>query len=175
MITPPNGVKRKFNNILEDEVEELFAKEIKQVQHLMKADDGPSDEIADREDNVADNDHMTGKGESTEEEDTAHGEISIIVKLADVCTDNDDDELKKYTKFIDDMGALLLNYKPSNKLMPMYLNMQGKYIKAQQTVKEKLASKGNKEPQKQRVNEMEQEEQEDEYINVFDFLDNFQC
>ena len=29
MITPPNGVKRKFNNILEDEVEELFAKEIK--------------------------------------------------------------------------------------------------------------------------------------------------
>ena len=31
----------------------------------------------------------------------------------------------------------------------------------------------NKEPQKQRVNEMEQEEQEDEYINAFDFLNNF--
>ena len=65
---------------------------------------------------------MTGKGESTGEEDTTHGEISIVVKLADVCTDNDDDELKKYAKFIDDMGALLLNYEPSNKLMPMYLN-----------------------------------------------------
>ena len=30
----------------------------------------------------------------------------------------------------------------------------------------------NKEPQKQRVNEMEQEEQEDHYINTFDFLNN---
>ena len=28
-------------------------------------------------------------------------------------------------------------------------------------------------PQKQSVNEMEQEEQEDEYINEFDFLKNF--
>ena len=33
----------------------------------------------------------------------------------------------------------------------------------------------NKEPQKQRVNEMEQEEQEDDYINAFDFLNNFWC
>ena len=31
----------------------------------------------------------------------------------------------------------------------------------------------NKESQKQGINEMEQEEQEDEYINVFDFLNNF--
>ena len=31
----------------------------------------------------------------------------------------------------------------------------------------------NKEPQKQRVIEMEQEEQEDEYINAFDFLNSF--
>ena len=31
----------------------------------------------------------------------------------------------------------------------------------------------NRLPQKQRVNEMEQEEQEDEYINAFDFLNNF--
>ena len=28
-------------------------------------------------------------------------------------------------------------------------------------------------PQKQRVSEMEQEEQEDEYINAFNFLNNF--
>ena len=28
-------------------------------------------------------------------------------------------------------------------------------------------------PKKQHVNEMEQEEQEDEYINAFDFLNNF--
>ena len=55
----------------------------------------------------------------------------------------------------------------------MYLNMQRKCIKAHQNVKERLAAKGNKEPQKQRVKEMEQEEQEDEYINAFDFLDNF--
>ena len=33
--------------------------------------------------------------------------------------------------------------------------------------------KGNKEPQKQRVSEMEQEEQEDEYGSVFDFLLRF--
>ena len=33
----------------------------------------------------------------------------------------------------------------------------------------------NKEPQKQRVNEMEQEQQEDDYINAFDFLNNFWC
>ena len=31
----------------------------------------------------------------------------------------------------------------------------------------------NKEQQKQRVNEMEQEEQEHGYINAFDFLNNF--
>ena len=31
----------------------------------------------------------------------------------------------------------------------------------------------NKEPQKQRVIEMEQEEQEDEYIKAFDFLNSF--
>ena len=30
-------------------------------------------------------------------------------------------------------------------------------------------------PKKQHVNEMEQEEQEDEYINAFDFLNNFYC
>ena len=51
--------------------------------------------------------------------------------------------------------------------------MQRKCIKAQRNVKERLAAKGNKEPQKQRVSEMEQAEQEDEYINAFDFLDNF--
>ena len=51
--------------------------------------------------------------------------------------------------------------------------MQRKCIKAQRNVKERLAAKGNKEPQKQRVSEMEQEEQEDEYITAFDFLDNF--
>ena len=51
--------------------------------------------------------------------------------------------------------------------------MQRKCIKAQRNVKERLAAKGNKEPQKQRVSEMEQEEQEGEYINAFDFLDNF--
>ena len=51
--------------------------------------------------------------------------------------------------------------------------MQRKCIKAQRNVKERLAAKGNKEAQKQRVSEMEQEEQEDEYINAFDFLDNF--
>ena len=34
-------------------------------------------------------------------------------------------------------------------------------------------SKGNMEPQKHRVNEMEQEEQEDEHINAFDLLNNF--
>ena len=33
--------------------------------------------------------------------------------------------------------------------------------------------KGNKEPPKQRANEMEQEEQEHEYISAFDFLNNF--
>ena len=33
----------------------------------------------------------------------------------------------------------------------------------------------NKAPQKQRVNEMEQEEQEDEYMNAFYFLNNFSC
>ena len=33
----------------------------------------------------------------------------------------------------------------------------------------------NKEPQKQRVDDMEQEEQQDEDINAFDFLNNFQC
>ena len=52
-------------------------------------------------------------------------------------------------------------------------HLQRQYIKAQRNVKERLAAKGNKEPQKQRVSEMEQEEQEDEYINAFDFLDNF--
>ena len=123
MITPPKGVKRKFNKIPEDEVEELFDCKGDEIGAAPdKADDCASDEISNREDNVADNDHMTGKGESTGEEDTTYGEISIVVKLADVCTDNDDDELKKYAKFIDDMGALLLNYEPSNKLMPMYLN-----------------------------------------------------
>ena len=49
------------------------------------------------------------------------------------------------------------------------------YTKGRSNVKERLAAKGNKEPQKERVNEMEQEEQEDEYINAFDFLNNFYC
>ena len=117
---------------------------------------------------------MTGEGVRTVEDDTTR-EISSVVKLADVCTDDDDDDddddgLKKDAKFIDDMGALLRNYEASNKLMPMYLNMQRQYIKARRNVKERLAAKGNKEPQKQRVNEMEQE---DEYINAFDFINNF--
>ena len=33
--------------------------------------------------------------------------------------------------------------------------------------------KGIKVPQKQHANEMKQEEQEDEYINAFDFLNSF--
>ena len=33
--------------------------------------------------------------------------------------------------------------------------------------------KENKETQKQRANELEQEEQEDEYMSAFDFLNNF--
>ena len=55
----------------------------------------------------------------------------------------------------------------------MYLNMQRRYIKARRNANERLAAKGNMEPQKQRVNEMEQEEQEDEYRNAFDFLNDF--
>ena len=176
MITPPKGVKRKFDKIPEDEDEELFDCEGDEIGVAPdEADDDSNDEISDREDNVADNDHMTGEGASTGEDDTTHGKISSVVKLADVCTDdddddNDDDGLKKDAKFIDDMGALLRNYEASNKLMPMYLNMQRQYIKARRNVKERLAAKGNKEPQKQRVNEMEQE---DEYINAFDFINNF--
>ena len=38
-----------------------------------------------------------------------------------------------------------------------------------------MAAKGNKEPPKQRVNQMEQKVQEDEYRNAFDFLNDFQC
>ena len=34
---------------------------------------------------------------------------------------NDDDELKKDVKFIDDMGALLFNWEASSKFMPMCL------------------------------------------------------
>ena len=85
---------------------------------------------------------MTGEGASTRPDGTTHGEISSVVKLADVCTDDDDDddddddkeeeELKKDEKFID--GALLLNYKAFNKLLPMYLNMQRQYIRARQNV-----------------------------------------
>ena len=52
------------------------------------------------------------------------------------------------------MGALLRNYRASNKLMPIYLNMQRQYFNARRNVKERLAAKGNKESQKQRVNEM---------------------
>ena len=55
------------------------------------------------------------------------------------------------------------------------LHLQRQNIKARWNVKERLATKGNKEPQKQRINEMEQEGQEDEYIKAFDFLINFQC
>ena len=169
MITPPKGAKRKFDKILEDEGEELSDREGDEIGVAPdEADDDSNDEISDREDNVADNNHMTGEGASTGEDDTTHGKISSVVKLADVCTDDDDDELKK--KFIGDMGALLRNYEASNKLMPMYLNMQHQYIKAQQNVKERLATTGNKEPQKQCANEMEQE---DKYINPFDFINNF--
>ena len=39
----------------------------------------------------------------------------------------------------------------------MYLNMQRQY--ARRNVKKRLNAKGNNEPQKQRVNEMKQEEQ----------------
>ena len=39
----------------------------------------------------------------------------------------------------------------------MYLNMQRQY--ARRNVRERLNAKGNNEPQKQRVNEMEQEKQ----------------
>ena len=46
MITPLKGVKRKVDKIPED-------------------DDDPNDEISDGEDNVADNDHVTGEGAST--------------------------------------------------------------------------------------------------------------
>ena len=45
---------------------------------------------------------MTGKGASTGEDDTTYGEISSVVKLDDVWTDDaDDNELKKDAKFID--------------------------------------------------------------------------
>ena len=57
--------------------------------------------------------------------------------------------------------------------MPMYLNMQRQYIKVRRYVKERLAAKRNEEPEKKRVSEIEQEEQEDKYRNVFDFLNNF--
>ena len=53
------------------------------------------------------------------------------------------------------------------------LHLQRQYIKARRNVKERLAAKGSKEPQKQRINEIEQEGQEDEYIKAFDFLINF--
>ena len=171
MITSPKGVKRKLDKIPKDEGEEQFVSEEDEIGVPPdEADGDPNDEISDRKDN-----HMAGEGASTGEEDTTHGEVFSVVKLADVCRDDDDVELKKDVKFINGMGVLLLNYEASNKLMPMYVNMQRQYIKARQNVKESLAAKGNKEPQKQRANEMEQEEQEDEYINAFDFLNNFQC
>ena len=152
MITPPKGVTRKFDKISEDEDEELFDCEGDEIGVAIgEAYDAPNDEISNGEDNVADNNHVTGEGASTRQDGTTHGEISSVVKLA-VCTDDDDDDddddkLKKDAKFINYMGALLLNYEASNKLMPMYLNMQRQYIKA---LKERLAAKGNKEPQKQR-------------------------
>ena len=139
MITPPKGVKRKFDKIPEDESEDLYDCEGDKIDVVPdEADDGPNDEISDRADNVADNDHMKGEGASTGENDTTHGEISSVVKLAD--------EMKKDAKFIDEIGALLGNYEASYKLMPMYLNMQRHHINVRQNVKERLAAKGNKEP-----------------------------
>ena len=55
------------------------------------------------------------------------------------------------------------------------LHLQRQNIKVRWNVKERLAAKGNKEPQNQRINEMEQEGQEDKYIKAFNFLINFQC
>ena len=63
-----------------------------------EADNDPNDEISDGEDNVADNDHVTWEGASTTKDDTTQGEISSVVKLADLCTDDHDDELKKRCK-----------------------------------------------------------------------------
>ena len=61
-----------------------------------EADDNLNDDISDGKDNVADNDHVTGKGASTGEDDTTYSEISSVVKLDDVWTDDtDDNELKK--------------------------------------------------------------------------------
>ena len=107
---------------------------------------------------------MTGESASTEEDNTKHCEISNVIKLA--VRSDDDDGLKKETKFTDDMGALLLNYEASNKLMPLY-------IQTRRNVKERLTTKGDNEPPKQRVNEMEQEEPKDEYRNMIDFLNDF--
>ena len=70
MITPSKGVKRKFDNIPEDEGEELFDCEWDEIG--VAPDDDPNDEISDHEDNVADNDHMTGEGARTGEDDTTH-------------------------------------------------------------------------------------------------------
>ena len=47
------------------------------------------------------------------------------------------------------------------------------YIQTRRNVKERLTTKGDNEPPKQRVNEMEQEEPKDEYRNVIDFLNDF--
>ena len=94
---------------------------------------------------------MTGESASTEEDNTKHCEISNVIKLA-VRSDDDD--------------GLLLNYEASNKLMPLY-------IQTRRNVKERLTTKGDNEPPKQRVNEMEQEEPKDEYRNVIDFLNDF--
>ena len=108
MITPPKGVKCNFDKIPEDEGEDLFGCEGDEIGVAPdEADDDPDDEISNRGDNIADNDHMTREGASMGVDDTIHGEIFSIVKLADVCTD-DDDELKKDAKFIDDMRSLLM-------------------------------------------------------------------
>ena len=75
-------------------------------------------------------------------------------------------------------GGLMLNFHSleclnhSSVTFGMF-HLQRQYMKARRNIKERLAVKGNKEPQKQRINEMGQEEQEDEYINAFDFLINF--
>ena len=72
MITSPKGVKRKLDKIPKDEGEEQFVSEEDEIGVPPdEADGDPNDEISDRKDN-----HMTGEGASTGEEDTTQVKYS---------------------------------------------------------------------------------------------------
>lgn len=148
-ITPPKGVRRKndlsTNIVPVDEGDELLdceGDEIEAGQVIESDDEEDRAEVPVTDEPIEEERQASASSQQQTCECTSKEVSSSLIKLAPLCENED---LRKDATFVDELGDLLLQHKPSTRINPQVLNIKKQYTVARRNVKKRIQTEKSSE------------------------------